>query len=135
MGHAGVLLVAGDPSTGSVLQPGFLARGHEEIVEHEGATWLGVRYRSVSESFYWPAIANDTPDASAYVEARARGVAARAATVAIDGKTIGTWALAKGQTRVVVARASAPVTLAPGGRELTLRFIGGARGGRGSGRR
>jgi arylsulfatase A-like enzyme len=128
-GHHGVLLDFGDPSMRADLHPGLLAREKDESIEHEGATWLSVRPRSLSASFYWPAVANDTPDASAYVQARARGVTARGVSVAIDGKTIGTWALTKGETRIVVARSSTPVTLAPGGHELTLRFVGGSRAG------
>jgi arylsulfatase A-like enzyme len=128
LGHHGILLDFGDLSTHGRLRPGSLSRGDDEVVEHGGATWLRVHSRSLSASLYWPAIANDVPDASAYVEARARGIAARAVAVTLDGKPVGTWALAKDEARIVVARATTPVTLAPGIHELNLRFVGGPRG-------
>jgi arylsulfatase A-like enzyme len=129
LGHRGILLDFGDPSIRGRLRPGSLSRGDDDIVERGGATWLRARSRTLSASFYWPAFANDAPDANAYVEARMRGVSARAVTVAIDGKPVGGWALAKGEASTVVVRAGTPVTLAAGGHELTLRFIGGSRGG------
>ncbi len=128
-GHRGVLLDFGDPSMVANLRPGSLRPGMDEFVEREGATWLRVRSRVMSASFYWPAVATETPDASVYVEARVRGGRARDVSVAIDGKTIGTWSLAKGETRIVSARASTPVPLTPGGHELTLHFVGGPRAG------
>lgn len=133
LGHQGVLLDFGDPSMRASLRAGssarLLARGEDENVEHEGATWLRVRSRSLAASFYWPAVAASVPDANAYVEARIRGVTARGIAVAIDGKTVGAWTLARGEARIVLARASTPVTLAPGGHELALRFVGGVRAG------
>ncbi len=130
LGHRGVLLDFGDPSSEDGLHPGTLARGDDEVVEREGATWLSVRSRSVTATFYWPASANDAPDASAYVEARVRGVSARTVAVTIDGKRLAAWTLARGEARTVVARAATPITLAPGGHELSLRFIGGSRTGK-----
>ena len=137
LGHRGVLLDFGDPSMRAALHPGTLdrsvERAEDESVEHEGASWMRVRSRVLTTSFYWPAVASDDPDGSAYVEARVRGILARAAAVSIDGRPVGVWTLGKhdsgdkGETRVVMARASTPLTLAPGGHELTLHFIGGAR--------
>jgi arylsulfatase A-like enzyme len=129
LGHRGVLLDFGDLSMHGRLRPGSLTRGDDEVVEHGGATWLRSRSRSLAASFYWPAVANDAPDANAYVEGRVRGVGARAVAVAIDGKPVGTWPLAKGEARTVVVRAATPITLVPGGHELSLRFIGGSRAG------
>jgi arylsulfatase A-like enzyme len=129
LGHRGVLLDFGDASMLGRLRPGLLSRGDDEVIEHGGATWLRIRSRTLTASFYWPAIANDAPDANAYVEARVGGVSARSAVVAIDGKHVGTWPLAKGEPQVLVVRAPTPVTLAPGGHELSLRFIGGSRAG------
>lgn len=125
LGHRGVLIDFGDPSARANLHPGSLARGDDEVVEHEGATWLRVRSRSVSAAFYWPEVANDSPGAAAYAQARIRGVTARGVSIAIDGKLVGTWTLAKGDVRIVDAHASLPVTLAPGGHELSLRFARG----------
>jgi len=126
LGHRGVLLDFGDPSMRASLHPGSLARGDDEVVEHEGATWLRIRSRTLSASFYWPEVAGDVPGASAYAQARIRGVTARAVSIAIDGKVVGTWTLAKGDGRITDARASLPVTLAPGGHELSLRFVRGS---------
>jgi hypothetical protein len=140
LGHKGVLLDFGAPGVRGELA---VERGQDpdsttgtgrsqpanDLVEHGGATWLRVRTRVLSQSFYWPADAADVPDANAYVEGRVRGLTARTAVVAIDGKAVGTWALTKGEVRTVVARATAPVTLAPGGHEMTLRFVGGSRSG------
>ena len=132
-GHRGVLLDFGDPSMRASLRPGgvarLLARAPDEEVEHEGATWLRVRSRSLAATFYWPAMASSTSEANVYVEARIRGGTAHSVGLTVDGKLVGAWSLGKGDTRVMVARAATPVTLAPGGHELSLRFVGGARSG------
>ncbi len=129
-GHRGVLLDFGDPSMAANLRPGSLRPGMDELVERDGATWLRVRSRVLSASFYWPAVvAADTADATAFVEARVRGVRARGVSVSIDGKTVGTWTLAKAETRIVLVRASPPMTLSVGGHEITMHFAGGARAG------
>jgi arylsulfatase A-like enzyme len=131
LGHRGVLLDFGDPSMRAALHPGSLdrslERAEDESVEHEGASWLRVRSRVLTSTFYWPAVATDDPEGNAYVEARIRGILARTASVSIDGRPVGVWTLGKGETRIVMARASSPLTLSPGGHELTLHFVGGAR--------
>jgi len=127
LGHRGVLLDFGDRSARADLHPGSLARDDDDIVEHEGATWLRVRSRTVSASFYWPEVASDAANAGAFAQARIRGMAARGVSISIDGKVVGTWTLTKGDARIVDARASMPVTLAPGGHELTLLFARGPR--------
>jgi arylsulfatase A-like enzyme len=129
LGHRGVLLDFGDPSMKDDLHPGSIVRGADELVEHEGATWLRARARTVSASFFWPAGAGDSPDAPAYVEARVRGVTARGLAVSLDGKPLAGGSLGKGEARVVVLRPTTPTTLSPGGHELTLHFIGGPRSG------
>ena len=45
LGHRGVLLDFGDASMRAALHPGFIALGDDEVVEHEGATWLRARAR------------------------------------------------------------------------------------------
>jgi arylsulfatase A-like enzyme len=131
LGHKGVLLDFGDPSMRAALHPGSidrsLERAEDESVEHEGASWLRVRSRVLTATFYWPAVATDDPEGNAYVEARVRGILARTASVSIDGRPVGVWTLGKGETRMVIARASSPLTMSPGGHELTLHFVGGAR--------
>jgi hypothetical protein len=127
LGHRGVLIDFGDPSTQSSLYPGSLAHGDTEAVEHEGATWLRVRSRTLTVSFTWPP--GEPSDQNAYVEARVRGLASRAVAIALDGKPIGSWTLARSEARIAFARAATPVTLGAGGHELLLRFIGGPRSG------
>jgi arylsulfatase A-like enzyme len=129
LGHRGVLLDFGDPMMRDDLHPGSVAKSTDEQVEHEGATWLRVRSRAVTATFYWPPGAGDVPEGGAYVEGRVRGVTARGAAVLLDGKPVGSWALGKGETRILVARAAAPPALVPGAHELSLRFIGGPRAG------
>jgi hypothetical protein len=128
-GHQGVLLDFGDPSMRAALRPGSLARGDGDVVEHGGATWFRAKARTLTASFYWPAVADQPGAANTYVEARARGVTARAASVSVDGKHVGDLSLAKGEAATAIARATTPITLTPGGHELTLRFVGGSRGG------
>lgn len=96
-------------------------------VEHDGASWLQTRSRVITSSFYWPAVASESQDAGVYVEGRLRGVAARGAVVAIDGKTIGAFSLKKAADRTPILRSAAPLTLATGGHELTIRFVGASR--------
>jgi arylsulfatase A-like enzyme len=128
LGHQGVLLDFGDPSMRASMHPGSLAGADDEIVEHEGATWLRARSRVMTTSFYWPAVAGNEADDDAFAEARIRGLLAHSVAVAIDGKPLGVWALgSKGDTRIVVSRALVPLTLNTGGHELTLHFVGGAR--------
>jgi arylsulfatase A-like enzyme len=127
LGHRGVLLDFGDASLKDDLHPGSVGHGDDEIVEHEGATWLRIRSRALSSSFTWPAFANETPDPSIYVEVRLRAVIARGLSLSIDGKTVGTLTLVRAAPRVVLARTTAPLTLPPGAHELTMRFIGGPR--------
>ena len=130
LGHRGVLLDFGDPSMKDDVHPGSIAAGVDETVEHEGATWLRARSRSITASFYWPAAGAGEPgEGGGYVEARLRGVTARGAAVFVDGKPAGSWALGKGEARIVVAHPSAPLALSPGGHELSVRFVGGPRAG------
>jgi arylsulfatase A-like enzyme len=127
-GHRGVLVDFGDPSMAADLRPpSVAARGpRDEVVEHEGATWLRVHSRLVSTGFYWPVAAGE-PEGPVYVEARARGILAHAIAVAIDGKPVGSINLAKGEARMALARVASPLGLASGGHELTLHFVGGSR--------
>ena len=126
-GHDGVLVDIGDPSKSSGLHPGSLRAGPEEWVERQGATWLQLRSRSLSTTFYWPDLASDPSNPDIYVQARIVGIVARSASVAIDGRTVGTFPLGKGETQWLVARPASPLTLATGEHDLTLRFGGGAR--------
>jgi arylsulfatase A-like enzyme len=130
LGHRGVLLDFGDPTMRALVHPGSISRDDDATVEHEGATWLRVKERSLTAAFYWPAAAaEEAPDGSAYVEARIRGAAARSVSIAVDGKTVGSWSIPKGEIRVQAARPPTPFVLAQGRHELSLRFVGGPRTG------
>jgi arylsulfatase A-like enzyme len=126
-GHRGVLIDFGEAAAAAELRPGSLHPSPEDSVEHEGATWLRVRSHVIAASFYWPAAATEAQDASAFVEARIRGVLARSATFAIDGRPVGAASLAKGETRIVNVHPATPVTLAAGAHELVVHFVGGPR--------
>lgn len=129
LGHRGVLLDFGDASMRAHLHPGSIAPGSDDRIEREGATWLRARSRSMSATFYWPPDASPSPEAGVYLEARVRGVTARAASVTLDRKTVGTWRLARGETSVVLARPAVPMAIAPGAHEIEMRFVGGPRTG------
>jgi len=129
LGHRGVLLDFGDPSMKDDLHPGSTARGSDELVEHEGATWLRVRSRAVTASFFWPPGTGDSPDGAAYVEARVRGITAHGVAVSIDGKAAGNGSIGKGEAHLVLLRGTTPTTMTPGEHELSLHFIGGPRAG------
>src|SRR5262249_40867501 len=62
------------------------------------------------------------PDQATTVAARVRGGAAKSVSVTVNGKSIGSWTLAKHETKVVVARA-AMASLVPGSNEIQLRFF------------
>jgi arylsulfatase A-like enzyme len=127
-GHDGVLVDVGDPSKSAALHPGSLRAGPDEWVERQGATWLQVRSRVLATTFYWPDL-DEPSDASLYVQARIAGLAAHSASVSIDGRTVGTFSLGKGGAEWVIARLTSGFSLATGGHELALHFVGGARGG------
>jgi arylsulfatase A-like enzyme len=127
-GHDGVLVDIGDPSKGSGLHPGSLHVSPEEWVERQGATWLQLRSRTFSTTFFWPEPSSDSASTGIYVQARIVGITAHSASVAIDGRTVGTFPLGKGETQWLVARPANPITLATGEHDLTLRLAGGARG-------
>lgn len=127
LGHRGVLVDFGDPSAAPALHPGSVRHAVDDVVEHEGATWLRARARTITASFTWTAVPGDSPDASVYVEARVRGAAARAVILSLDGKAVGSVTLSRTGPRVATLHPPVPMTLQPGSHELALRFIGGPR--------
>lgn len=123
-GHRGVLVDLGDASTRARMTGSRLARADVDLRERDGASWASVRARSLDLSFVSPSELGS--EAGLVVEARARGGAARSASVYLNGKSIGTLAFKKGETSIASARAQGVV--AKGTNELVLRFNGGARG-------
>jgi arylsulfatase A-like enzyme len=127
LGQRGVDVDFGDPTLRPDLRAGSPAHPDEDIVEREGATWLRVRSRTLSATFFWPE--SEVGPGNAYVQAHVRGGAARGFTVAIDGKTLGSAKFPKGGSAVVQMLSSTPLSLAPGGHEVTVHLIGGPRNG------
>jgi len=120
-GHRGVLLDLGDPSMSARMAGTKLTAPDVELREHEGASWVGARTRSLELSFV--ADTETKPENGLTVEARVRGDLARNISVYLNGKPFGTLPLTKGETKVVSAKAQATITR--GANELLLRFNGG----------
>src|SRR5262249_43456857 len=116
-GHKGTLVDLGD--AGGMYRFGRLHKGDIEAVEHEGATWARVHSKALQMEVVVPEIEGDASTTS--VTARVRGGAAKSASVFVNGKTIGTWSLAKGESKVVTAHA--PVAaITPGANEVLVRL-------------
>ncbi len=123
-GHRGVLIDLGDATTRSRMSGTRLAKPDVEMREHEGASWVSVRARSLELSFI--STSEVKPENGVIVEARVRGGAAKSASVYLNGKPIGSLSLKKGETTIVSARAPSTF-IARGTNELLLRFNGGSR--------
>ncbi|MDF2696173.1 MAG: hypothetical protein K0S65_4556, partial [Labilithrix sp.] len=122
-GHRGVLVDLGDATTRARMSGTRLAMPDLELREHEGASWVSVRSRSLELSFV--SASELKSEAGIVIEARARGGAAKSASVYLNGKPIGTLSFSKGETTISSARAQGVV--ARGTNELLLRFNGGSR--------
>jgi arylsulfatase A-like enzyme len=128
-GHRGVLIDLGDATTRSRMSGAKLAAPDLDTREHEGASWVGVRTRSLELSFV--STAELKSEAGVVVEMRARGGAAKSASVYLNGKPIGSVSFTKGETTIVSTRA--PGVVPRGTNELLLRFGGTGGGGSGGG--
>jgi arylsulfatase A-like enzyme len=122
-GHRGVLLDLGDATMRSRISGTRLATPDVDVREHEGASWVGVRARSLEMSFVSPS--ESKTDAGIVVEARARGGLAKSASVYLNGKPVGALSFTKGE--IGVASIRAPGSINRGTNELMLRFNGGPR--------
>jgi arylsulfatase A-like enzyme len=125
-GHRGVLLDLGDPSTRARMSGSHLTASPSsdlEVREHEGASWVGVRSRSLELSFV--SSTELKADAGIVIEARVRGGLSRSASVYLNSKPIGTLPFTKGETTIVSTRAQGLVS--KGTNELLLHFNGGPR--------
>lgn len=121
-GHRGYLLDLGDPSMRSHLAGSRLASPDLDVREHEGASWVNVRARSLELSF----VADAETDPGIVIMARARGGAAKSASVYLNGKPVGQLTFSRNETAVLTAHA--PTTsILKGANELVLRFNGGAK--------
>ncbi len=122
-GHRGVLLDLGDTTMRSHISGTKLVAPNVDVREHEGASWVGVRSRSLEVSFV--STAELKSDAGIVIEARVRGGLARSASVYLNGKPIGQMPLTKGEVSIVAVRA--PGVVNRGANEVMLRFNGGAK--------
>ncbi len=119
LGHDGVLLDLGVPAARSLY--GIEDKGGLESTEHDGATWDRVSSRSLVMHF-----AGSGETGEAFVDLRARGLAAKRVTVALNGKLVGTAPLAKNEIGIHSLHSSA-AQLVSGTNELVLRFGGGGK--------
>lgn len=122
-GHRGVLLDLGDVTTRSRMSGARLAPPDLDIREHEGASWIGVRSKSLEISFV--SSAELKSEAGIVVEARVRGGLARSASVYLNGKPVGMLSFTKGETTTVSTHTQG--VIARGANELLLRFNGAPR--------
>ncbi len=90
-------------------------------VERGGASWAQVWSRTFSQTFH-----TDHPS-PVFVAGRMLGLAARRATVRIDGRVYGTLSLNRTTAEVSSTKASAE-PLEPGAHTLTIQFHGSAHG-------
>lgn len=120
--HRGLLFDVGSPAVDGLSM--FRLRPDAGVVpvEREGATWARVSARELSFRFVL-----DTPE-SVFVGARLHGLASKAASVLIDGKSAGTLSFSRHQTRKVETPLLA-TPVAAGMHTVTLRFSGSSRDG------
>lgn len=119
LGHRGVLLDLGDATMRARSgAPGHPGSAPPETREHEGASWLVLRDKSLTTTFV--SDAESRTEAGVVVEARVRGGAAKNLSVYLNGKPVGPLPLVRGEARVVSVRASAAAIL-KGTNELSFR--------------
>jgi arylsulfatase A-like enzyme len=122
-GHRGVLLDLGDASMRARMSGAQLAKPDVEVREHEGASWVSIRGRSLDLSFV--AAQESKPEGGIIIEARAKGGLAKSASVYLNQKPIGTLSFTKNETAVVSTHAQGMIQR--GQNELLLRFNGGSK--------
>jgi hypothetical protein len=125
IGHEGVLLDLGSPDQRAQL--GYGDNG-VEAVERAGATWERVSTRSLTLRFVAPPEgAQGVPGTEGNpkelrIDARLHGLAAKSASVYLNGKAVGPLPFPKGESAIRSLKGDA--ALSPGVNELTLRFNG-----------
>ena len=123
-GHRGILLDLGDPSMRARMSGTRLGKPDVEVREHEGASWVSARGRSLELSFV--SSTEMKSEAGVTIEARARGGLAKSASVYLNQKPIGSLSFTKGETTITSTRLQA-ATIQRGQNELLLRFNGGSK--------
>jgi hypothetical protein len=124
LSHRGVLLDLGDATMRARMSSTTLKTPDVEIREHEGASWVSLRQRSLELSFVSPT--ETSGETGVVVEARALGGAAKSASIYLNGKSLGVLPLTRGEAKVVSLRAPS-ASIARGSNELLVRLIGGGR--------
>ena len=105
LGHRGVLLDFGDPSMRDDLHPGSIARGDDEVVEHEGATWLRARSRARHRQLLLARRCRATPPTRTRTSRRACAASRRAASRSPSTASRSARGRSgKGEPRIVVGR-------------------------------
>ncbi len=125
VGHEGILL-----DLGSAEQRPQLGYGDTgmEAVERAGATWERISARSLTLRFVAPPEGTQgVPGAEGNskelrIDARLHGLAAKSASVYLNGKAVGPMSFPKGESAIRSLKGDA--LFAPGVNELTLRFNG-----------
>lgn len=123
LGHRGTLLDLGDPTMRARYGP-RLATPVVDSFERDGSTWVRLRSRSISLSLVTaePLLA----ESGLAISARARGGAARAISVSLDGRPMGHLTLTHNEAKVSELR-SPQAALEAGAHQLDLRFVGGGK--------
>ena len=119
IGHEGALLDLGDKSALTLFVHPRV--DDVEAIEREGATFARIRAKNVTLSYFGGGEVDD--EGATYVTARIRGGAAKSASIFVNGKPAGTWALTKDEITVVTARANQKL-IAAGENEIAIRFAG-----------
>lgn len=122
-GHRGILLDLGDPSMRARMSGEKLAPPDVEFKEHEGASWVSVRSRSLDLSFV--SAVETKADAGVVIEARGRGGIAKSASVYLNGHPIGSLSFTKRETAILSTHAQG--TIQRGQNDLLIRFNGGGK--------
>lgn len=128
LGHEGVVLDLGEPRAHADLA----IKEPTATIERDGATWERVTDKTLTMRFVPPSsgLALGTTDAGKpelFVDARVHSLLAKSASVYINGHAVGTWSLAKGETKLVSAHGTA-ATINAGTNQLMIRFNGVPKG-------
>ncbi len=117
-GHEGVLIDLGVPAARPLY--GIKETATLEATEHDGATWDRISSHTLTFRFAGPA---EEPAHEAFVDLRIRGLTAKRVSASLNGKPLGTVALAKGETAIRSLHSTA-TALTAGTNELVLHFGG-----------
>ncbi len=119
--YRGTLIDLGSPAANGRIGPWWLTPDANLVdSEHDGATWTRVFARTLSVQF------TQEEAAPLLLAMRTRGGAARVVTALLDGRTVASMRMLRGEIRVLGAHLMT-TPLAPGLHTLMLKFSGAAR--------